>query len=159
KSRLPSIAALAMVINATFIHYVLAADRGISLDTYVELLKFVVLYFLMMSAIRDRRDLQIVLVAMAFGAGYLGYEVPINERGTFTAGRLEGVGAPGADTANGLASMLLLVLPLIGSLFIDGKRWHKILVMLGAPMALNVILMCNSRGAFLGLVGGAIVFL
>lgn len=158
-ARTASIAALAMIANATFVHFVLAVDRAISLDTYLELLKFVLLYFLMNSSIRDRRDLYVVLTTLALGAGYLGYEVTFNERGTFTAGRLEGVGAPGADTANGLASLLLLVLPLIGSLFVEGTRWHKALVIISAPLVLNVIIMCNSRGAFLGLIGGGVMFL
>jgi O-antigen ligase len=55
--------------------------------------------------------------------------------------------------------MLLLVLPLIGSLFVDGKRWQKVLVALAAPLALNVVILCNSRGAFLGLIGAGLTFL
>jgi O-antigen ligase len=158
-ARWTSIAALAMVANSTFVHFALATDPAISLEGYIELLKFVLLYFLIAAAIRDRKDMHLVLVSLAFGAAYIGYEVTINERGEFSAGRLEGVGAPGADTANGLASMLLLVLPLIGSLFIDGKKWQKILVALGAPLALNVVILCNSRGAFLGLIGAGLTFL
>jgi putative inorganic carbon (hco3(-)) transporter len=157
--RLPSLAALGMVVNATFVNFFIASRPDVSMEGYVELLKFVALYFLLAGSIRDRKDMRLILVAMALGAAYIGYEVTINERGDFNAGRLEGVGAPGADTANALASMLLLVLPLIGSLFIDGKLWQKALVVIAAPLALNVVILCNSRGAFLGLIGGAAVFL
>jgi putative inorganic carbon (hco3(-)) transporter len=156
---LTSIAALAMVVNATFVHFGLASTPEISFEGWVELLKFVLLFFLMVSAIQNRNDLQLVLVSLALGGAYIGYEVTINDRGDFRAGRLEQVGAPGADTANALASMLLLVLPLIGSLFIDGKRWQKLLVILSAPLVLNVVILCNSRGAFLGLIGGGLTFL
>lgn len=158
-ARVTAIAGLAMVLNATFVHYVLTDIPLVSFDTYLELIKFVLLYFLITAAVRDRSDLAIVVVSLALGAAYLGYEVTINERGNFKAGRLEDVGAPGADTANGLASMLLLILPVIGSLFIGGTRWHKALVMIAAPLALNVVIMCNSRGAFIGLIGGGLVFL
>ena len=160
-SRVASYAAIAMIVNATFVHFFLASRPDITFDGYVELLKFVLLYFLLRSAIHDRKDLRLVLIALALGAAYIGYEVTINERGDFNGARLEGVGAPGADTANALASMLLLVLPLIGSLFIDGNLWHKLIVMIAAPLALNVILLCNSRGAFLGLgcAGASFLFL
>lgn len=158
-ARATTLAGLAMIANATFVQVALATDPAISFDGYVELIKFVMLYFLMSAAIQDRRDLRTVLVSLALGGAYIGYEVWYNERGDFNAGRLEGVGAPGADTANALASMLLMVLPLIGSLFIDGRRWQKALVVLAAPLALNVVILCNSRGAFLGLIGGGLVFL
>lgn len=157
--RLPSIAGVLLILNAGFVQFALAADKTVSMDGYIELIKYVILYFLLVAAIHTRKDMHIVLVSLAVGAAYIGYEVTINERGTFEAGRLEGVGAPGADTANALASMLLLVLPLIGSLFIDGKWWHKALVVVAAPLALNVVILCNSRGAFLGLIGAAVVFL
>ena len=157
-ARVPSVAGIVMLVNAGFVHFALATDPVVSLDGYIELLKFVTLYFLLASAIQDRRDMRIVLVSLALGAAYIGYEVTINERGDFEAGRLEGVGAPGADTANALASMLLMVLPLIGSLFIDGKWWQKAMVVIAAPLALNVVILCNSRGAFLGLIGAGLVF-
>lgn len=158
-ARLASYAAIGMVVNATAVHFFLASHPEISIDGYVELLKYVLLYFLLRSAIHDKRDLQLVLITMALGVAYIGYEVTINERGDFAGSRLEGVGAPGADTANALASMLLVVLPLIGSLFIDGTRWHKLLVVVAAPLALNVVILCNSRGAFLGLITAGAVFL
>jgi O-antigen ligase len=148
-----------MLINASVVHFILATHPDVSIDGYFELLKFVLLYFLLRAAIQDRNDLRIAVIAMALGAAYIGYEVTINERGEFSGSRLEQVGAPGADTANALASMLLLVLPLIGSLWINGKKWHKLLVIAAAPLALNVIILCNSRGAFLGLVAGAVAFL
>jgi putative inorganic carbon (hco3(-)) transporter len=35
----------------------------------------------------------------------------------------------------------------------------QLLVVISAPLALNVLLLCNSRGAFLGLIGAAFSFL
>ena len=152
-------AAAGMVVNGTFVHYVLAPVPAISLDTYVELLKYVLLFFVMTSAIKDRRDFRLVLIAMALGAAYIGWEVTINERGDFSGSRLEGVGAPGASNANGLAQLMLITLPLIGSLFLN-RSWIAKATSLGAaPLVLNVLLLCNSRGAFLGLGGSALSFL
>jgi O-antigen ligase len=150
--------AIACVVNATFVHLALATDRAISLDTYVELLKYTLLFFLLWRGIEDKRDFRVVLMTMALGAAYIGYEVTINERGSFSRSRLEGVGAPSADTSNGLASLLMLVLPLIGSLFMNRSLGSKILVVVAAPLALNTLLLCNSRGAFLGLIGAGLLY-
>ncbi|HJW12836.1 MAG TPA: O-antigen ligase family protein, partial [Albitalea sp.] len=147
-----------MLVNATFVHLLLAPNRTISLDSYVEMLKYVLLMFLMSSAIKDKTDFQRAVAAMALGAAYIGWEVTVNGRGDFSGSRLEGVGAPGASTANSLANLMLVVLPLAGSLFLQ-KSWRwKLTCLVAAPLILNVLLLCNSRGAFLGLIGTGIAF-
>jgi putative inorganic carbon (HCO3(-)) transporter len=153
------IAAIAMAVNATFVHFAISSTPSVSIDNYVEFLKFVLLFFLMWRAIQDRRDLRLVIMAIALGAAYIGYEVTINERGDFNGSRLEGVGAPGADQSNSLASVMLLALPIIGSLFVYGKIRDKLTAVLAAPLVLNVVLLCNSRGAFLALIGAGFSFL
>jgi len=145
-------AAIAMAVNATFVHFLIGSTPSVSISNYIELLKYVLLFFLMCAAIRTKGDLRIVIMAIAIGAGYIGYEATINERGTFTGGRLEGIGAPAADTANSLASVLLLALPLVGSLVVQSNWRNKITAAVAAPLVLNVVLLCNSRGAFLGLI-------
>jgi hypothetical protein len=150
--------AIAMVLNVTFVQFALASRPDITLENYIEFLKFILLFFLMSRAIKDRSDLRVVIMSIAMGAAYIGYEVTINERGDFSGSRLEGVGAPGAFSSNSLASVMLLTLPLIGSLFVNGLKRHKITAILAAPLALNVLLLCNSRGAFLGLFGAGVAF-
>ena len=152
-------AAIAMVVNATVVHFLIGSTPSVSIDNYIEFLKYTLLFFLMWRAIEDRADMRIVIMSIAFGALYIGYEITINERGDFNGSRLEGVGAPGADSSNSLASVMLLALPLIGSLFIRGDKRHKLVAILCAPFVLNVVLLCNSRGAFLGLIGSGLTFL
>ena len=154
-----STAAIAMVVNATFVHFLLAPQPDVSVSNYVELSKYVLLFFLMKAAIRTRDDFRAALVTIAVGAAYIGWEITINGRGNFSGSRLEGVGAPGAETANGLAQLMLISLPLVGSLILN-RTWLAKLVATGAsPLVLNVLLVCNSRGAFLGLIGAATSFL
>jgi O-antigen ligase len=150
--------AIGMAINATFVHFLIASRPSISVDNYIELLKLVLLVFVMWRAIQNRDDLRVVMMSIALGAAYIGYEVTINERGYFSGGRLEGVGAPGAESSNSLANVMLLTIPLIGSLWVAGKKYHKLTALVAAPLALNVILLCNSRGGFLGLAGSALSF-
>ena len=152
-------AAIAMVVNATFVHFFLAAQPSVSVDNYVEFMKYVLLYFTMHAAIHDKKDFRLALMCIALGAAYIGYEVTINERGSFSGSRLEGVGAPAAVTANSLAHVMLISLPLVGSLFLYKRAIAKITCLVAAPLVLNVLLLCNSRGAFLGLSGAALAFL
>jgi O-antigen ligase len=152
-------AAVGMAINATFVHFVLAGAADYSVNGYIELTKFLLLTFLIGWSIQDKRDLKRVLISIALGAGYIGYEVTINHRGNFKGARLEGVGTPGADSSNGLACLMLTMLPLIGSLFVHAGKREKLLVAVVAPLALNVLIMCNSRGAFLGLIGAGLCFI
>jgi putative inorganic carbon (HCO3(-)) transporter len=148
-ARVASWAALGMLINATFVQLVLAERPDLGAEAYWYLAKFVLLFFLITLACRSREDLRIVLLSIVLGAGYIGYEVTINDRGKVVQGRLEGVGAPGANGANQCASLMVTVLPLTGAFFMAGRRWEKLAMLPVAPFILNVILLCNSRGAFL----------
>ena len=150
--------AIAMALNATFVQYFIASRPNITVTDYTEFLKYIALFFLLCQAIRTRSDFRVAALAIALGSAYIGYEVTINERGDFNGSRLEGVGAPSADTANGLACLMLTILPIIGSLFIGGTWFVRAIVLVSAPLTLNVLLMCNSRGAFLGLVTGGVAF-
>jgi hypothetical protein len=151
-------AAVAVTVNAAFVHVLLAADPRTSWGDYVELLKFTLLFFLIWAAIQNRRDFRTALIAVALGVAYLGYEVTINGRGDFNGARLEGIGAPGAETANDLACLVLTTLPLIGCLFVGGNKRERLVMVASAPLALNLLLLCNSRGAFLGLIGAGLSF-
>jgi hypothetical protein len=150
---------VAIVINATFVHLVLAPDFGISLDNYIRVLKFAALFFLILASVRNPSDFRLVLWSVVLGAAYIGYEVTINDRGNMVRGRLEGIGAAGVTDANQLASLMVTVLPLAGGLFFSGSRRDKILVAITGPLILNVILLCSSRGALLAMVLGGLSFL
>ncbi|MDG2383413.1 MAG: O-antigen ligase family protein [Pirellulaceae bacterium] len=157
-SRLVTLIVLAFVLNATFVHYLLAPSLAISNWAYTLLLKFVLLFFVMRSAIKNRSDFGIVLVAILLGCSYVGYEATINSRGAMAAGRLEGMGVPGAKDANYLASLCVTTLPLVGSLFFIGRIKTKIMSVICMPFIVNLILLCNSRSSFLSLIVAAPTF-
>jgi hypothetical protein len=156
--RLIHVLAIVSVVNATLVHVFIAARPAISIDSYTELVKYTLLFFLLWYSVQNRRDFKILLIAITLGSAYLGYEITFNERGGFLHSRLEGIGAPGADTSNGLASLMLLTLPLIGSLFMHRTWGNRALVAIAAPLTLNTLLLCNSRGAFLGLIGAGLLY-
>src|SRR6185369_13621126 len=113
---------------------------------------------LLSAAIKDRDDFNRTVAAIALGAAYIGWEVTVNKRGDFSGSRLEGVGAPAASTANSLANLMLIALPLAGSLLLRRSWKWRVVSVIAAPLILNVLLLCNSRGAFLGLIGTGAAF-
>ncbi len=151
--------ALAILVNATLVHMLLAPNMAISAEAYFLVAKFVLLFLMIVAAAKTEIDYRIVLLAIVLGAGYIGFEATINDRGNVSANRLNGIGAPGADGSNECASLMVAVLPIAGALFLVGGRKTKLLMLCVAPMILNVVLLCNSRAAFLGLIVAAAVFL
>jgi len=152
--------ALLIVINASFVHWILAGGQPVSFDRYMLLVKFTVLYFLLVWSVRDAKDLRFAVLVLVVGMAYIGYEATINDRGRFSGGRLEDIGAPGADTANFLASLSVTILPLAGAFILVGRRAYRWVSVVCAPFIFNVLLLCNSRGAFLaGLFGLGVMVL
>lgn len=146
-----------MVANATFVHVVLSSNLEVSSTAYYLYLKFSVLVYVMMAAIRTPQDLRIVLWALTIGVGYIGCEVTFNNRGDIIAGRLEGVGAAGASSSNFLASLIVTVLPIMGGFFFTGNIKEKIVAALCIIVSLNTLILCNSRGAFLATIAAALI--
>jgi putative inorganic carbon (hco3(-)) transporter len=155
----PQFLAVVFLVNATMVHLFLAAHASLGFDRYLLVVKFVVLFMVLAATIHDAKALRFVLWSITIGASYIGYEASINQRGTFTAGRLEGIGAAGVQNSNELAALLGMILPLTAGLFFTGSVREKIGIAVIGPMILNVILLCNSRGTFLALILGAVVFL
>lgn len=149
----------AIVINATLVHVLLADSMAISSGPYIELVKFSGLICIMVAAVKDKRDFHILCLMLIVGASYIGYESSINGRGNLRGNRLEGIGMPNAASANGLACLFVTLLPLLGALLLNAKKWAKLLPLVAAPLMVDVLLMCNSRGAFLASISSAIVFL
>jgi O-antigen ligase len=54
---------------------------------------------------------------------------------------------------------MVTLLPLTAPFFLTGRWWEKLLMLPIAPFIVNVILLCSSRGAFLGAVVSGVAFL
>jgi O-antigen ligase len=158
-SNWPQLLALAFFVNVNLVHFLLAPNQAVSFDRYFLVVKFFALFVVLAVCIRDAKALRLAFWSMTLCAGYIGYEVTINERGQFFDGRLQGIGAAGVQEPNELAALLGTVLPLTAGLFFTGTTKEKIGIAIVGPMILNVVLLCSSRGAFLALIAGAIVFL
>jgi putative inorganic carbon (HCO3(-)) transporter len=148
--------ALALLANATVVHFLFAQDLASSFDAYFLLVKFVLLYFLLRAAIGSERDLRIVIISILLCVAYLGFEVTINKRGRIIGGRLENVGAPGASEANLCACLIVSILPVIGSRIFAARGLERAVTILFMPLIFNILFLCNSRGGFLALIAGGL---
>ena len=140
---------LVYALNATMVHLFFAANPPRSLNGMTMLWKQVGLLLLMVLSVRDSRDVEILIGSIITGTLYIGYEAVINDRGSITASRLEGIGAPGAAESNYLAGLMLLAVPLAGYWLFFGSWKLRLLAVPALVLIFEVILRCNSRGAFL----------
>lgn len=106
------------------------------------------------------KRVDLVLWALVAGAAYLGYQAYTANPYMFTGqGRLDGIGGPDFREANGLGGHLAAVTPLIAVQFLR-KGWKgKLLCLCAGALAVNALALTRSRGAFIGLAGGAVVAL
>lgn len=139
------------VVNVFFVNWLLA-DYPIESAKHFDLVwKSVGLALVMRLCIWDRNDLHILLFTIVLLSAFIGFQVVVNEAGTFVKGRLEGLNFPGASGSNGLAAVLCMSFPLIGYFVIANPLpYSRIAAFFSAPLILDTILRCNSRGAYLG---------
>jgi len=135
--------------NAVLVTLTTAVWQEKSWEKVVEILKLVMLYFLITRTVRTKkqfRNLLLVHIAGIFSWGWNAYTNPHRR-----AGRLYGIGGPDSIEDNGTAAHLLAILPLLGTVYFTGKRWEKGLCVLSAVFAVNAFILCNSRGGVVGL--------
>jgi O-antigen ligase len=121
----------------------------------VACLKLVLLYMLIPAAVRTPAHFDTFVAVHVAGAAYWGYKAWDNPKRE--AGRLREVGGPDTQNDNQAAGHLVTVIP-FAILFVltDKRKWVRGLYGLGGALALNVFILCNSRGATVGLIVGGV---
>jgi probable O-glycosylation ligase (exosortase A-associated) len=139
-----------LVFTSFLVTPTMAVVKDQSWDKVIELIKLGVLYFLIIKTIRTKEDFHYLILIQIVGVflwGWSAFEDPKR-----VDGRLSGIGGPDSIRDNGTAAHLLGVLPFIGVVFLEGKVWEKVICLIAAPFVLNAFVLCNSRGAFVGLI-------
>ena len=137
------------VVTSILVTPTMAIIKDQSWDKTIEIIKLAILYFLISKTIRTKEHFHYLILIQIVGVflwGWTAFEDP--ER---IDGRLTGIGGPDSIRDNGTAAHLLAVLPFIGVVFLEGKAWEKVICLVAAAFALNAFVLCNSRGAFVGL--------
>ncbi len=147
-----SMFAILMAINGLVVHYVFAPQPGKSWPVYVEMAKFVILYFVMQKAVQSRRDFILLNWFFLWGLFYWGFEARVLGNLTMERGRLENFGGPGCAKSNELANIVVTLLPVFVGLVAFIKWRDKVIATGAILLGINLMMLTQSRGGFVGLI-------
>lgn len=125
----------------------------------LKLTKIVIFAMILTHVVTSAKSLDWLLWAIVVGAVFLGYQAYTAPRWMFTRGQLESIGGPDFRQSNGLAAYLAACLPIVGIQFLRSGWKGKMICAVAGVLAVNTIVLTRSRGALVGLAGGAIVAL
>ncbi len=142
---------LCILISAT-----MAGQWSYRTDVFLDKMAKVFLFVLLMSHVVVTRNrlwqLTLVFTLMAL---YLGHEAKIAPPGAFRTSRLDGIGGPDFRESSGLAIHLFALMPFAAVVFQQKQLWLKVVAFLAGGYALNAVLLCRTRSAFMaGLAAG-----
>ena len=148
------------VVNGFFVNALLADLPEVSSREFDLLWKTCGLAVLFKMALWKIEDLHIVMMAIMLLSAFIGYSVIMTGAGDIERGRLEGLNFPGASGSNGAAAILIIAFPIVGYFFITNPiKYSRIIALLMAPLILDTVLRCNSRGAYLGAAVSGVVII
>jgi putative inorganic carbon (hco3(-)) transporter len=122
-------------------------------------LKFskVVFFALMMThVITNMKKMDGLLWIFVISSLILGLQAWDTPRSDFHHGRLEGIGGADFSESNFLAAFMAAMLPIIGVQLLRAKWWGKAICVIAAAFTANTIVLCRSRGAFVGVAAGVV---
>ncbi len=123
-----------------------------------KMVKMTIFLFCLVRMGGTTRNFRMVLWTFAIGTLYIGYEAYNANSSDFADGRLNFIGGPDFRESSGLAVHMAAMLPLLGVLFLSAKKWRwKALLIVAGVLAMNTIIQCRTRSAFVGLIIGAII--
>jgi hypothetical protein len=148
------------IANAFMVNSTLAANPPRSAMEFDTLWKGGILALVLRFVVSDFKGLNTVLFTILILSAYIAYEVYFNGAGRMTQGRLEGLRFPGAFASNGTAILMSMSLPFVAYFFIINPiPYSRLFAFLAAPFILNVVLLCNSRGTYLGTAAGGLMMI
>lgn len=127
----------------------LAIDPVRSRGYVLDLGKLTVLFCLIIGVVDSYRKYQWVTAALILGALSWGVDAYLDPN--FSDGRLIQVGGPDSYDDNAAAAHVIPVLPFLALYFWYGNKWQRVLAIVSAPFIINMIILCNSRGASAGI--------
>ena len=140
-------------VNTVIVTIGWAANTARSWGYSVLVLKLLLLYLLMPAAIRTPAQFDIFAASHVAGGFYWGWKAWDDPHRK--AGRLMAVGGPDTQNDNQAAGHLLTVLPFAALFVLTEKRpIRRGLAVVASGFLVNVFVLCNSRGATLGLLAG-----
>ena len=127
---------------------------------FEKLWKMFLFVLIMTRLATTRKNLNMLIWTIVIGTLYLGYDAYTAPAWAFISGRLDYVGGADFSTTSGFAAHLSAMLPIVGVAFlIAPKWWMKAVATVAGGLAVNAVVMCRTRSAFVGLLIGTMVAL
>jgi O-antigen ligase len=140
---------VALLGIATMVTIFLAIDPARSQGYLVDLAKLTLLFCLIIGVVTDYRKYRWVTAALVLGALSWGWDAYSNPH--FDSGRLIAIGGPDSFNDNEAAAHIIPVLPFLALFFWQGNKWQRLIAIVAAPFIVNMLILCNSRGATVGI--------
>jgi hypothetical protein len=137
-------------------YYTFALDPQTHGQFTFEFTKLVVIVFVAYKLIDSEKGFDACLWTYLVGAGYIGYLATTIGRNS--GWRVEGIGMVDSPDANGTAAALVPAAALLIYFAWQGRAWVKLLAVVLAAYIINGLVLINSRGAFLGVLVSAGLF-
>jgi hypothetical protein len=138
-----------LVITASMVTAFLSIDPERSRGYVLDLLKLTLLFCLMVGVITDYKKYRWVTMALVLGALSWGWDAYSNPH--FDSGRLVAIGGPDSFNDNEAAAHVIPVLPFLALFFWQGSTIQRLVAIVAAPFIVNMLILCNSRGATVGI--------
>ena len=123
-----------------------AANKIVVIDFF----KLVLLYYLIICCVQSKMHYKLFIWVQVWGNFLFGWQA--FDRGKGSGGRIENIGGPGIKNSNSLANHLITVFPFLGNMVLFGNKWERIGAVVAAAFIANGVILCGSRGAFMGVV-------
>jgi O-antigen ligase len=131
-----------------------ALDINTHLRGTTQFFKYIVAFWFVYRVVDNEENVRNLLLAHLLGCTLLGLYAYVAGR---IGGRLDGVGGPGIDDANTLGMYFATgAITAIGLLLVE-RGWRRWLTFGCLAFVVNGLILTNTRGAFLGLLAGALV--
>ncbi len=125
----------------------------------IKLLKIGIFLFFFTHIITDLKKIDQLFWIFVFSSFFLGIEAWETPWRAFQAGRLERIGGADFAEANFFGAFMGAMLPIIGIQFLRSDWKGKVITLLAGAFTANALILCRSRGAFLGILFGIITTL
>jgi O-antigen ligase len=126
----------------------------------VKFTKIIIFVFMMTHIVTDFRKVDGLMWVFVLVALLLGLQAWSMPRRAFQYGRLENIGGADFAEANFFAAFMAAMLPIIGIQLLRAKKyWLKGVCAVSAAFTANAVVLCRSRGAFVGIAAGALTAL
>ncbi len=167
RKHVPSIRPVVSIWEIGVLALVLLAALGLAigyeygphtLTVFEKLWKMMLFVVVIGRLVTTRLNIRLFLWSLVVGTLYIGYDAYTAPPSSFWLGRLEAIGGPDFATTSGTGAHLSAMLPLVGVAFLIAPTWKlRALAAISGGLAVNTIIMCRTRSAFIGLLAGGLI--